>query len=92
MRDRAQAVEAQVLRERLGEADVVELTDRPRRQAVAARLLAGELLLLDDEHAMAGLREPEPGRGARGTATDDERVPRRRRADASIVVTTLVRL
>ena len=53
VRDRAQAVEAEELRERLGEAHVVELADGPRREAVAAGLLAREALLLDDEHAVA---------------------------------------
>ena len=43
--DRAQPVEALELRERLGETHVVELADRPRREAVAAGLLAGEALL-----------------------------------------------
>ena len=51
--DRPQPVEALELRERVGETHVVELADRPRSQPVAARLLAREALLLDDEHAVA---------------------------------------
>ena len=45
VRDRTQAVEAQELLERLGEAHVVQLADGPRREAVAAGLLAGNCFL-----------------------------------------------
>ena len=53
-----------------------ELADRAGREPVAAGLLAREALLLDDEHAVPGLGEPVARRRARGTAADDERVPR----------------
>ena len=52
----------------------MELADGPRREAVAARLLAGKSLLLDDQHAVPALGEPVRGRGARRTSTDDEHV------------------
>ena len=55
MRDRAQPVEALELRELLGETHVVELADRPRREAVAARLLPREPLLLDHHDAVPGV-------------------------------------
>ena len=54
VRDRAQAVVAQEPRELAREAHVVELADGPRREAVAAGLLARELLLLDHEHPVPG--------------------------------------
>ena len=78
--DRAQTVEALELRERLGQAHVVELAHRPRREAVAAGLLAGEALLLDDQDPVAALGEPVAGRGARRSAADDQDVVRVRRA------------
>ena len=45
VRDRSQAVEAQELLERLGEAHVVQLADGPRREPVATGLLAGNCFL-----------------------------------------------
>ena len=74
MRHRAQAV---VALERpasaLGQPHVVELADGPGRQAVTAGLLAGEALLVDDEHPVALLREPVGRRRTGRPATDDER-------------------
>ena len=71
--DRAQTVEPLELRELVGEAHVVELAHRPGREAVAARLLPGEALLVDHDDAVPERREPVRGRRART-------VPRRRRA------------
>jgi hypothetical protein len=71
---RPQPVVAQVLGEGLGQAEVVELADRPGREAVATRLLPGEALALDDEHPATALGQPVGGRRAGGPAADDQDV------------------
>ena len=74
MRDRPQPVEALELRERVGEAHVVELANGPRREPVAARLLAREALLVDHQDPVAERREPVRGRRARRPRADDQHV------------------
>ena len=53
---------------------VGQLPDGPRREAVAAGLLPGELLLLHDDHVPAGLGQPVGARGAGGPRSDDHHV------------------
>ena len=43
------------------EPHVLELVDRPGGEAVAAGLVAGERLALEDADVVAGLGQPEPG-------------------------------
>ena len=83
--DRPQAVEAVVLGQLVGQAHVLELAHRPGRQAVAARLLAGEALLLDEEDVVAGLGQPVGARRPGRAAADDQDVVvgHRHRATAS---------
>ncbi len=72
VRERAEAVEAVEVRESLAEAHVVELPHRSGREPVAARLLARERLLLDEEDIVTRRREPVRGRGARRATADHE--------------------
>ena len=72
--DRAQPVEALELREAVGETHVVELAHRAGREAVAARLLAGEALLVDHDDTVAERREPVRGRRSRRSGADHEHV------------------
>ena len=74
VRDRPQAVVAVVAVEPPRQAHVGELLDRPGREAVAAGLLAGEPLLLDDHHVVARLGQPEGRRRSGRPAADDEHV------------------
>src|SRR6185312_381301 len=78
VRDRAQPVVSERTRQLGPEPHVLELADRPRREAVAAGLLAREALLLDDQHPVPGPRQPVPRGRTRWSATDDERVPHHR--------------
>ena len=72
--DRAQAFEAEVRFELVGQAEIFELADRSRRQPVPARLFPWKLLALDDEDSVAGAGEPRgAGRAGRARA-DDEHV------------------
>ena len=59
---------------RFGQADVVELLDRPGRETVAARLLPGKPLLLNEEDVVAGIGQPVGARRPRRPAADDEDV------------------
>src|SRR5439155_17930136 len=70
VRDRPEAVIALVVGERVGQPHVVQLAHRPRGQPVAARLLAWEPLLLDDEHPPALLGEPVRRRRTRPSYAD----------------------
>ena len=72
VRECAEAVEAVEVRESLAEPHVVELPYRSGREPVAARLLAGERLLLDEEDVVTRRREPVRGRGARRATADHE--------------------
>ena len=73
--DAAQAVVAVVVgRDLLLEAHVPQLGDGARGEAVAARLLAGEGLLLDDDDVAPGPGQPVGRGGARGAAADHQRV------------------
>ena len=83
--DRPQPVEALEVGERLGETHVVELAHGPRREAVAARLLAREALLLDDQHPVPALGEPV----ARPRRPTDRR--RRRGRRSSVVASACTR-
>ena len=74
VRDRAQPVEALELGELVGEAHVVQLAHRARREPVAAGLLAGKVLLLDHEDAVPARREPVGGRRPGRSRADDEHV------------------
>ena len=56
--DRPQALVAVEVLEPLREAHLVELVHRSRGEPVAARLLAGERLLLDDQDVVAGPSQP----------------------------------
>ena len=58
--------------EPVGEAHLVELVHRPRREAVAARLVARERLALDDRDVVAVAGEPVRRRGAGRATADDE--------------------
>src|SRR5262249_47581881 len=60
--------------QRLTESHVLELMHRPRRQTVAARLVARERLALDHAHRLPGPAEPIRGRRPCGPTTDDEHV------------------
>ena len=72
--DRPQAVEAVVApSQSVGQAHVVELLDRAGRQPVAAGLLPGEVLLLDEQDVVAGLGQPVgAGRSGRPAADDED--------------------
>src|SRR5205814_7574512 len=71
--DGAETAEAVVAGEVLGQAHVLQLSDGPRRQPVAARLLAGEALLLDEEHVVTGPRQPvRTGRPGRPSPHDQD--------------------
>ena len=54
------------------EPHLLELEDRPRRQTIAAGLVPGILLLLDQRHIVAVSGEPIGGRRTGRAATDDE--------------------
>ena len=56
------------------DAEVDQLLDRPRGEAVPAHLLAGELRLLEHEHVEPGPREVGRRRGAGGAGADDDDV------------------
>ena len=62
------------------EAHVGELADRAGGEAVAAGLLPGEVLLLDQGHVPAGLGQPVGAGGAGRAAADDQDVVDRRAA------------
>ena len=79
-----QAVVALELPERLGEAHVVQLPHCPRREPVAARLVAREALLLDHEDPVPALREPVRGGGSGRPRADDEHVDIRHGAARSV--------
>jgi hypothetical protein len=73
--DAAQAVVAVVVGgDLLLEPHGPELGDRPRGEPVAAGLLAGEGLLLDDDDVATGSSQPVARRGPSGTTADDEHV------------------
>ena len=72
--DRSQAVEALELRELVGEAHVVELAHRARRETVATRLLAREALLVDHHDAVPERREPVGGGRSRRSGAYHEHV------------------
>ena len=70
--------------EPLAEAHLVELVHGPRRQPVAAGLLARERLALDDDDVVAGLGQPVAGgRAGRATADDEDVVAGRPSLDAT---------
>src|SRR5581483_4969485 len=71
-----QAVEAVELRELGGQPDVVQLLDGAGGEAVAAGLLPRVVLLLEEEHVVAGLGQPVGARRPRRPAADDEDVVR----------------
>ena len=72
---RAQAREAVAGAGQLvGEAHVLELADRTGGEAVAAGLLAGVALPLDQHHVVAGAGQPVGAGRARGPAADDQHV------------------
>jgi hypothetical protein len=75
VRDRAQAVEPLVVARGARRAHVLELAHGPRRQAVAARLLAWEALLLDDE-------DPVPASASQYAAAAPDGPPPTRAVDA----------
>src|SRR5450631_3776786 len=72
--DRAQALEAQVRLELVGEAEVLQLADGAGGQPVPARLVAGELLAFDDEDPVACLGQPARRGGTGGATPDDQHV------------------
>ncbi len=61
--DGAQPLEAQVRGQLVGEAEVLELADGPRGERVAAGLVSGERLAVDDEHSVPGVGQPRGGGG-----------------------------
>ena len=71
---RPQTVKAMKALEVRTETHVEKLGDGPGCQSVSARLLAGELLLLDDNDIETGSSEPVAGGGAGRTAPDNEDV------------------
>ena len=72
----AQALVAVVALELRAEPHVDELLDGPWCEPVAARLLAGERLALDDRDVVTVAGQPVCGGRAGGTATDDEDIGR----------------
>jgi hypothetical protein len=64
------------LGELVAEAHLVQLVDRARGQAVAARLLPRERLSLDDRDVVPESREPVRSRGAGGPPAYDQYVSR----------------
>ena len=72
--DGPQPVVAVVVLEAIGQAHVVERGHRPRGEAVAAGLVAGEQLLLDDEDVVAGSGQPVGGGGTGRAAADHQDV------------------
>jgi hypothetical protein len=56
----------------LGEAHVIELAYRARREPVAARLLPREALAFEQHHVVAGVGEPVGARGPGRTRAHDE--------------------
>ena len=54
------------------ESHLLELEDRPGRQTIAAGLVPGVFLLLDQSHVVAVPGQPIGGRRAGRAATDDE--------------------
>ena len=72
--DQAEADRAVVVLERGRDAHVVELLDGAGREPVAAGLVAGEGLALEHADVAPGLGQPEAGRRAGRTASDDEDV------------------
>jgi len=54
------------------DAELDELAGRPRRQAISADLLAGEVGLLEDEDVEAGTGQVRGGGGATGASADDD--------------------
>ncbi len=62
----------------LAQAQVLQLRDRPRGQAVAAGLVAGEDGRVGEDDVVAGLGGPRRGRGPGGAGADDEDVRTRR--------------
>ena len=58
----------------VGQPHVGELLHGPRRECITARLVARIRASLEDRDVVAVARQPEPGRGTGGSATDDEDV------------------
>ena len=72
--DRPQAVDALEARQLVGQPHVVQLPHCARGEAVAARFLAREALLVDDGHAVPEHREPVGGRRAGRSRADHQHV------------------
>ena len=70
--DRAQALEAVVAGQHVGQTHVVELLDRAWGEPVAAGLHPGEGLLLHHHHVVTGLGQPIRAGRSRGTTPHDE--------------------